>query len=111
LDSRGKPVERSAWTKLGGVYHVLSIWIEPEHSGLRLVGEQLPPGLFAPEMFEVVSSVIPSTWGHHFAKPGCLELGPEAWARPGFWEEFYDRKPAAVGCFEHERNRIVAADP
>ncbi len=56
LDSRGLPTTRSAWVKIGGTYHVLSIWIEPGQTKLRLIGEEPTPALFEVEMFEVVSS-------------------------------------------------------
>ncbi len=111
LDSRGRPVERSAWVKLGSVYHVLEIWIEPGQTRFRLVGEEPTPALFEPEMFEVVSSVVPCTWGITSPKPGCLSFAPEAWKRTGFWEEFFDCEPGALACFEEQRKRIVASDP
>ena len=111
LGSRGQQVEPSAWAKLGAVYDVLSIWIEPGQRRLRIVGEDPTPTLFEPEMFEVVSAIIPSTWVITFPRPGCLSLGPEAWNQPGFWEAFYDREPEAVACFEEERRKIVASDP
>jgi len=111
LDSKGQPVERSPWAKLGGVYHVLTIWIEPTQTWLRLVGQEPTPTLYQPEMFEVVSPVIPSAWVITSPKPGCLSFQPEAWSRPGFWEEFFDREPEAVACFEEYRKLIIASDP
>jgi len=111
LDSRGKPVERSAWAKLGSVYRVLSIWVEPGQILLRLVGEEPAPALFEAEMFEVVSNAIPSAWVITMPKPGCLSIGPARWSRPGFWEEYFDRKPEAVACFEEERQEIVSFEP
>jgi hypothetical protein len=111
LDSRGQPIERSPWAKLGGAYHVLSIWIEPSITSLRLVGQEPTPTLYQPEMFEVVSSAIPSAWVSTSPKPGCLSLAPEAWSRPGFWEEFFDREPKAVECFEEYRKLIIESDP
>jgi hypothetical protein len=104
-------VKHSGWVKLDSTYHVLAIWIEPGRTRLRLVGEQTTtPALFEPEMFEVVSSTIPSNWVITSPKMGFFEIGPEAWTRPGFWEEYFDRKPEAIACFEEERKRIVASD-
>jgi hypothetical protein len=111
LDSRSQPVERSPWAKLGGVYHVLGIWVDRAQTRLRLIGEEPTPALFEPEMFEVVSSAIPSIWVINSPKPGCLSLEPEVWSRSGFWEEFFDREPEAVACFEEYRKLIVASDP
>lgn len=111
LDGMGKLVDRSSWAKLGNIYHVLELWIEPGQTRLRLLGEEAVPALYQPEMFEVVSSIIPSTWVITSPKPGCFSLQPEAWTRPGFWEEFYDRKPEAIACFQEERQKIVNSDP
>lgn len=111
FDSGGKLVERSGWAKVGGLYHVLTIWIEPGRTRLRLIGENPTPALFEPEMFEIVSSVIPPTWVATSQQPGYFELGPAAWARRGFWEEFFDGRPEAVACFEEERNKILRSDP
>ena len=111
LDSRSRPVERSAWAKLGSVYHVLTVWVEPGQTRLRLVGEEQTPALFEPEMFEVVSSAIPPTWVVTSPKPGCLSLAPEAWSGAGFWERFFDGEAEAVARFQEYRAKIVAADP
>jgi len=111
LDSLGKPTDRSHWAKVGAVYHVLSISIEPLQTRFRLVGEEPTPALFEPEMFEVVSAGIPSVWVVSSSRPGCLALAPEAWSKPGFWESFFDGEPAAVACFEEYREKIVGADP
>jgi hypothetical protein len=111
LDSSGRPVERSAWAKVGSVYHVLELWVEPGRARIRLVGEEPTPALFDPEMFEVVSAMIPAPWVVTSPKPGCLSLAPEAWSGAGFWERFFDGEPEAVAAFEDQRAKIVAADP
>ena len=111
LDGMGKPVDRSSWAKLGSVYHVLGLWIQNGHVKLRLVGEEDDPALYQPEMFEVVSSMIPSTWVVTSPKLGCFSIEPEPWTRPGFWEAFYEGDPKAIACFEEERRKIVGSDP
>jgi len=111
LDWQKKSVDRSAWAKIGGIYHVLSIWIEPGQTGLRLVGEEPTPTLFEPEMFEVVSPKIPPTWVVTSPKAGCLSLAPEAWGGAGFWERFFDGEPEALTAFKEEQTKIIAADP
>jgi len=90
---------------------ITSIEIEPASVQFRLVGEESIPALYNPEMFEVVSPTIPPTWVVTSPRPGCLCLGPSAWARPSFWEEFYDGHREARECFEKERLEILAADP
>lgn len=111
LDSRGMPASHSAWAKVGSVYHVLALWIEPERTRLRLIGEEPTPALFEPAMFEVVSSVIPPNWVVVSPEPGYLSLAPLTWSVPRFWERFFDGDPDAVANFEAERDRIIEADP
>lgn len=111
LDSLGDPIQHSAWAKVGAIYHVLSISIEPRRSLFRLVAEGESPALFDPEMFEIVSSVIPESWIIVSHTPGCLSIAPKPWTRVGFWQEYFDRKPEALKSFEVERQRIVAVDP
>lgn len=111
LDSRGMPVQRSAWLKVGAVYPVLSIWIDAGQTRFRILGEEAVPALFDPAMFEVVSGVLPSSWRITVPTADCISLSPEPWSEPGFWERFYDREPDAVACFEEERAKIAAADP
>ena len=111
LDSKGLPAKRSAWVKLGGIYHVLSVWIESGQTMLRLIGEEPTPALFEAEMFEVVSSIIPVNWVITSPKPGLLSLAPNAWNVSGFWENFFDGETRASASFEEQRARIVECDP
>lgn len=111
LDSRNQPVEHSPWVKIGGVYHALTIWVEPGGARYRILGEQFRPGLFPPEMFEIESSAIPDRWVITSPKAGCLSLAPQPWTRSGFWQEFCDGEPAALACFEEEKKKIIASEP
>jgi len=111
LGADGRADKRSGWVKLGEVYHVLSILIEPEQTMLRLLGDQSVPALYEPKMFEVVSSIVPSVWTIASPNPGYLSIGPAAWSRPGFWEEYFDDNAEAIATFENERRNIVALDP
>lgn len=111
LDSTGMPAEHSAWLRIGGVYHMLSVWIEPGQTKVRLVGEEPTPALFVLEMFEIVSSALPVTWVIIAPKPRCLLLAPEAWSGADFWERFFNQEAQARVSFEQERRRIIASDP
>lgn len=31
---------------------------------------------------------------------GSVELGPEAWSRPGFWEQYFEGEAAALAAYE-----------
>jgi len=96
VDAYRKPVEHSPWAKLGGVYHVLEIYIAPSGCSWRAVGEQPIPSLFPAEMFEVVTSVVPPTWIVTSDGPGYILLAPRAWSESGFRERFLDFEPEAV---------------
>lgn len=111
LDSSGQAAEYSTWAKVGSVYHVLELWFKPARSRLRIVGEEPTPALFEPEMFEVVTSVIPPNWVVTSIRPGYFSLAPDVWSAVGFWERYFDAEPEAVAVFEEERAKIIAADP
>ena len=80
----GKPQEHSSWLKVGRVYHVLAIDITPTGTMYRLVGDEPTAALFQPELFEVVSQVIPPSWIVSSIKPGYVTFGPAPWARRVF---------------------------
>jgi hypothetical protein len=107
----GQVQERSSWLKVGGIYHVLRVQIEPSRTMFHLVGEERTPALFQPELFEVVSARLPETWVAASSRPGFLDLAPLSWTVPGFWESFYDGDPDAIACFNEERTLIVTSDP
>lgn len=109
--SGGVPQQASSWLRIGCVYHVLAIEFSPARTMFRLVGEEVIPALFQPDLFEIVSSIIPSNWAVVSRKPGFIELSPKAWTRPGFWVDFFDGEPNAVACFENERRVSISADP
>ncbi|HLK14712.1 MAG TPA: hypothetical protein VKT78_07905 [Fimbriimonadaceae bacterium] len=112
IDGMGNKVTSSPWVRLGDVYHVLAIWIDPKQTRFRLVGgREASPVLYDPEMFELVSTVIPPSWIVTSLQAGCFALEPEPWTQRGFWEEFFDGEPNAVACFERERQKIIDSDP
>jgi len=108
----GRVSGRSAWLTEGRTYHVLAIEIEPTRTRFRLVGDQSEtPALFEPELFEVVSGMIPSNWVISSHRSGYVDIGPEAWGCPGFWEDYFDRKPQSLAAFSTELNTILECDP
>lgn len=56
------------------------------------------------EMFESVSTRIPSNWIAQLRQDGSLHLAPESWLQPGFWEDFFDnqREGDAADTFRRE---------
>src|SRR4051794_434840 len=84
-------------TKSDELFLVVAIEIGPTGHYLRTIDE--PPwesSLRRSEQFDVVSSHVPEAWRVAIARNDgytTLILGPEAWLRPGFWDDFYRDPP------------------
>ena len=110
VDFAGQPQEKSPWLTVGKIYDVLSIFVEAEGRRLfRLVGDgSSGVAIFRWECFEVVSFEIPPTWIIAIGGTGWIDIAPEAWTKPGFWDRYYfDKDPQAIAVFEEERERII----
>lgn len=107
----GELMESSPWLHVDGEYVVLAIEMVPDRRiFLRLVGDdgEGGPGLYDSEMFVTVSSEIPSTWVVAVREGGGLDLAPQRWLAPGFWEEYFDRGQSAIAIFEEEKAKILS---
>ena len=104
FDSSGLPQTASPWLTIGKLYDVLAIEFESQGRGLlRLIGDgRNGVALFPIEGFEIVSAAMPPSWVVSWDSGGFLQLAPERWTQPGFWERFYDREPAALAVFDEE---------
>jgi hypothetical protein len=58
-------------------------------------------------MFVTTSSKIPSNWVVQLRSDGALEIGPEAWLTPGFWEEYLDHQRAGPAADSYGRELEV----
>ncbi|MFN0153429.1 MAG: hypothetical protein ACKVUT_03530 [Gaiella sp.] len=103
IDVHGDEVDTTGWDlAVGRQYVVLCISAAPEHEVyLRVYEPGNPPeggvpGLWRSQMFEVLSPAIPSNWRVDIGtpqSPGYLQIAPETWLRPGFWEDLIDAGP------------------
>jgi hypothetical protein len=99
----------------------MSGWLRPDRSYLVLEVEPSPPGstsyrlesenasspaLFPAEAFEVVSPRLPSSWIARYWPGSGLQLTPERWTVPGFWEAFFDGEEQAGRLYREERDRM-----
>jgi hypothetical protein len=117
LNSDGKEVEFSPWLTLGGVYHVLSMFID--QNGKRSYGIVTPHrkenwpsiGSFSEDCFEIVSDVVPSNWRTVTYDNNAKDISPAAWQEPGFYGGFSECDPAMYPIFERERDIILSEDP
>ena len=109
----GEVEASSSWLRLHAEYEVLEIYAYPDRRiELRLVSDEAEvPALFDSEMFITTDGSIPRTWAVKIEEGGVMRLGPEHWLAPGFWEDFFDRDPAAVEAYEVEKAAILSSGP
>ena len=72
-------------------YEVLGI----EADWYRILDDEGYPALFEPECFAVRDASEPSFWVSTLGEDGERYAYPKGWDRPGFFEDFYDKVPAA----------------
>lgn len=90
----------------GQPYVVIGI----EANELRILNDQGRPYLYPPTLFHVVDSREPDDWVIETGQDGERYAYPTPLGRPGFFEDFFDGKPAAVTTFWRAVNeRLVAA--
>ena len=69
--------------------------------------DRLTPIVADSRQFELVSSRLSSTWVGSLEEWGS-DARADAWTRPGFWEDYFDREPEAMKQFEQARKTIEA---
>jgi hypothetical protein len=110
----GVTMDESPWVHIGGEYTVLGISAVPD-SKVRIQiitddgAEDPGPGWFDLEGFITVDSAVPTTWRAVIDEHGVLDIEPEAWATPGFWEDYFDGDPVAQVAFAKQL-AIIEAD-
>lgn len=108
----GRVVSDHAGIRVGADYPVLEVLAKQDKVLLRLPdqaarpGDYETPGLWAADMFAVVSDRIPSCWTARLAD-GLLPLTPREWQRAGFWEDYLDHGSAVVAEHDRLQARIV----
>ena len=79
----------------GRDYEVLGI----EGDWYRILDETPEPVLFEPECFRVLDATEPSFWVSTFGDDSERYAYPAEWCHAGFFEDFFDRVPAALAQF------------
>jgi hypothetical protein len=64
------------------------------------------PALFETHLFRTISPTVSSNWIAVTDETGSVTIGPKEWARPGFWDEYFDAIPKAVEVFDREKRRM-----
>ena len=109
----GMHEESSPWLTVGKQYHVLQVYMG---HGDRILKYRLEsddnrsPTMHHAELFDVVSSQLPSNWVIKNSMGSALELGPKAWDVDGFWIAYFDGESWARELYANEVAKIVAED-
>ncbi|MBI4444043.1 MAG: hypothetical protein HY649_11810 [Acidobacteria bacterium] len=88
----------------GQAYVVIGI----EANDLRILNDAGRPYLYPRRIFELVDSHEPSYWVNEYGDDGECYAYPPPLNRPGFFEDFFDEKPKAVGTFWRIVNQRLA---
>ena len=109
LDSLGRETSSSPWLKVGATYDVLSISVDERGRCLfRIAADQQDdPGLFSSTQFELVDNSLPTIWTITLARGGGMFLGPSEWAKPGFWEAYFDGDEQSRQVYRRDRSAIT----
>lgn len=108
IEDEGEVVEYPG-IRVGALYTVLEIGAGPDLFWIRIWDEdQEDPGsLWDPEMFETVDSRMSSRWTASLDQ-GYLRFAPQAWQRPGFWDDYFHEVPDAVALVKSEAMFMLA---
>ena len=89
----------------GQKYVVIGI----EADEFRILNNAGSPFLYPPSIFAVVDAREPADWVNEKGDDGERYAYPPALNKPGFFEDFFDRKARAVATFWCVVNRRLAA--
>ncbi len=88
----------------GKPYAVIGI----EADDYRLINDRGQPFLYPADVFELVDASRPSHWIVERGEEGEEYAYPEPLNRNGFFEDFFDGNPQAVGQFWHVMNAALS---
>jgi hypothetical protein len=80
-----------------------------EADDLRIINDAGRPYLYPARLFAMVDRREPADWMTEFGSDGERYAYPQPLNRPGFFEDFFDDKPKAVGMFWRVVNHRLAA--
>jgi len=84
----------------------LVIGIEADE--LRILNDAGRPFLYPPNLFQVLDPHEPADWVSELGDDGERYAYPAPMNKPGFFEDFFDGKPQAVGTFWRVVNKRLA---
>lgn len=98
------------WLEKSEAYSVLTIDIfEGGNIFYRIFSKlQGIPVLFEASYFEIVSNEMPREWLIYY-HDGYLEIAPEEWVEPGFWDKYFDDDIEAIEKFKEISSIIMSS--
>jgi hypothetical protein len=100
-----------SWLRPGEDYAVLAIEHLPGGvPAYRIASRQGTPALFEASLFSIIDPHVDEGWVVQYNESGEINLVPEAWNLPGFWEDYFEGKPDAVGRYQEVLCRASSAD-
>ena len=88
----------------GQPYVVIGI----EADELRILNDSGRPYLYSPKLFQILDPHEPGDWVSERGEDGERYAYPVPLGKPGFFDDFFDDKPKAVGTFWRVVNRRLA---
>ena len=112
-EQSGKEIQNSPWLTVNKIYSVLSVLVENKKNlKFQFIGDDgVTPSYHNGNQFKVMSDIIPSNWIIVSEPDSYFELTPRAWARKGFWEDYFEGKSKAISDFESEKEKVIQYDP
>lgn len=105
----GEELVESGWVQIGYEYVVIAIAAVPRKSvQFQILTEDSTPSWWDSQMFVTVSSRIPSNWVALISSGGNLDVAPQPWLEPGFWEKYFDGDAHAREVFDEELVKILS---
>ena len=89
---------------VGQPYVVIGI----EANDLRILNDAGRPYLYPARLFQLVDSREPCDWVTEYGEDEERYAYPPPLNKPGFFEDFFDEKPKAVGTFWRILNQRLA---
>lgn len=107
-----EPIERTPWLTIGKEYVVLSLEVRALSVENRVYlsiqsDDGANPVLFEADQFVTVSSKMPANWVISLDEFGNMNIEPQKWSRPGFWEDYFNFDEDARQDFEDELKVIL----
>ncbi len=108
----GESLTDSRWLTLGKEYVVISINVPPggRQPMLQILADDRAPSWWPAADFLTVSTVIPSNWVAKIGEDGEVDLAPESWLKPGFWDAYSDRDKNAISEFDRQLGVMMASE-